>query len=107
MSRVSMTHFATAHADGATVVDIREPAEYVSGHVPGAVLIPMGHLPSRTHQLDRGRPIYLICATGNRSLAMADFLERQGFDARSVDGGTSEWGRSGRPTVVGSRARAA
>ncbi|EWT03882.1 sulfurtransferase [Intrasporangium chromatireducens Q5-1] len=103
----TITELAAARADGATVVDVREPGEYVAGHVPGAVLMPMGQLPSRVAELDRSRPVYVICASGNRSRAMADFLGAVGFEARSVDGGTTAWAQSGRPVVTGPRANAA
>lgn len=106
MSEVSLEHFIAAHADGATVIDVREPAEYVGGHVPGATSVPMGRLPSRTGELDRTRPVYVICATGGRSGAMAAYLDRAGFDARSVAGGTPGWVRSGRPVVSGPSATA-
>jgi rhodanese-related sulfurtransferase len=98
---------AAAHSDGAAVIDVREPGEYVAGHVPGAVLMPMGRLPSRIAELDPSRPVFVICASGNRSRAMADFLARAGFDARSVDGGTAEWVKAGHPVVRGVRATAA
>ena len=98
---------SAAHADGAVVIDVREPGEYVCGHVPGAVLVPMGQLPSRVAELDRSRPVFVICASGNRSRAMADYLERAGFDARSVDGGTAAWVQSGHPVVRGARPTAA
>ena len=75
-------------------IDVREPAEYVAGHVPGAVLIPMGQLPSRVDELDRAAPVYVICATGNRSGAMTDLLAAAGFDAYSVAGGTVGLGRA-------------
>lgn len=107
MADVSLSHFAAALADGATVVDVREPVEYVDGHVPGAWLIPMGQLPSRLGDLSKDRPVYLICATGNRSSAMASFMERVGFDARSVNGGTSSWVGSGRPVIRGTSQNAA
>lgn len=107
MSEVALDTFAAAHADGATVIDVREPGEYVGGHVPGAVLVPMGQLPSRTSELDRSRPLYVICASGNRSGAMTDYLRRAGFDAWSVAGGTSAWARSGRPVVAGTRPQVA
>ncbi len=107
MSNVTISQFAAALADGATVVDVREPYEYVGGHVPGARLIPMGQLPSRIQELDRRQPVFVICASGNRSSAMADYLTRAGFDARSVEGGTSAWTSSGRPVVFGTRASAA
>ena len=98
---------AAVHADGAVVIDVREPGEYVGGHVPGAVLVPMGQLPSRVAELDRSRPVFVICASGNRSRAMVDYLERAGFDARSVGGGTAAWVQSGHPVVRGARPTAA
>lgn len=103
MSEVSLEAFAVAHADGATVIDVREPGEYVGGHVPGAVLMPMGQLPSRTSELDPSRTVYVICASGNRSGAMTDYLVHAGFDALSVAGGTSAWASAGRPVVTGQR----
>ena len=99
----SIDELAAAAADGAAVVDVREPGEYVGGHVPGAVLMPMGQLPSRVGELDRRRPVYVICASGNRSRAMSDYLARAGFDARSVDGGTAAWAAAGRPVVAGAK----
>ena len=48
MREIDRPAFAAAHADGALVIDVREPMEYLAGHVPGARLIPMGQLASRT-----------------------------------------------------------
>lgn len=107
MRNATIAQFAAAVADGATVIDVREPHEYVGGHVPGARLVPMGQLPHRTAELDRHETVYVICASGNRSAAMADLLTRAGFDARSVEGGTAAWSQSGRPLVVGTRSNAA
>ncbi len=103
MSQATLEQFAAAHADGAAVIDVREPGEYVGGHVPGAVLMPMGQLPSRTGDLDRSRDVYVVCASGNRSGAMTDYLVHAGFKALSVAGGTSAWVASGRPVVTGPR----
>lgn len=107
MREVTLETFAAAHAEGAFVVDVREPGEYVGGHVPGAVLVPMAQLPSRLDELPKGLPVYVICASGNRSLSMTSFLVRAGFDAYSVAGGTSGWARAGRPVVRGTRPHAA
>ena len=103
MHEVALDTFTAAHADGAFVLDVREAAEYVEGHVPGAVLMPMGQLPGRLAELPAAAPVYVICASGNRSLAMTDFLRRTGVEAYSVAGGTSGWARAGRPVVRGAR----
>jgi rhodanese-related sulfurtransferase len=104
---VALSTFAAAHADGALVVDVREAAEYLSGHVPGAQLIPMGQLSSRLAELPRVAPVYVICASGNRSSSMTSFLVRAGYDAWSVAGGTSAWTGTGRPVVTGRHANVA
>jgi rhodanese-related sulfurtransferase len=98
---IDTVQLAQAATGGRVIVDVREPGEYVAGHVPGAVLIPVGQLPGRTAELDRDAPVYVVCASGNRSAAMTGFLRRAGFDAYSVAGGTSRWARSGRPVVSG------
>jgi rhodanese-related sulfurtransferase len=95
--------FFAAHADGAAVIDVREPYEYAGGHVPGAKLIPLASLSARAADLPGGEPVYVICATGSRSLAAARFLAGRGLDARSVAGGTSAWLARGLPVVYGKR----
>jgi rhodanese-related sulfurtransferase len=104
MREVDLDTFASAYEHGAEVIDVREPMEYVAGHVPGARLIPMGQLPSRLAELPKGEPVYVICASGNRSLSMADFLASSGYDAWSVAGGTGLWMRTGRRVVAGMQA---
>ncbi len=92
--------FALRHHE-TFVLDVREAAEYVAGHVPGAVLIPLGELDGRLGELPRGGTVHVICASGNRSLRAARELIAAGFDAVSVAGGTSGWIRSGRPVLTG------
>ena len=104
---VDLDAFAVAHAGGAVVIDVREPYEYASGHVPGARLIPLASLPAHTAGLPGDQPVYIICATGNRSLTAARFLASRGVDARSVAGGTSGWMARGLPVVSGRRGNAA
>lgn len=101
MREIDIDQIASALEDGAFVIDVRETGEYSAGHVPGAVNIPMGRLTSRLGELDRGAPVHLVCASGNRSTAMADVLVAQGLEAVNVLGGTDAWIRSGRPVVTG------
>jgi len=97
---IDIEQLAVARPDG-VVLDVRERSEFVEGHVPGAVLVPMGQLPAHMGELDRERDIYVICASGNRSSAMTDLLRAAGFDAVSVAGGTNAWVESGRPIERG------
>ncbi len=107
MREVDLVAFAQAQSDGALVVDVREAGEYVGGHVPGAKLMPMGQLPGLLNELPKDQPIYVICASGNRSLSMTSFLVQSGYDAWSVAGGTSAWASSGRVVVQGPHENAA
>lgn len=79
------------------VVDVREPYEYVEGHVPGAASMPLSTLPVRFAELDRHRPVHLVCAVGGRSAQAAAYLDQQGFDTVNIDGGTSDWVAAGFP----------
>ena len=97
MREIAIDQVAAALDRGAVVVDVREPVEFRDGHLPGAVNIPMGQLTRRLDELDRARPVYVVCASGNRSGAMVDVLTAAGYDATNVAGGTSAWVRAGRP----------
>jgi rhodanese-related sulfurtransferase len=84
--------------DGAVLVDVREPHEWRAGHARGARHIPLNQLPASLDSLPRTAPIYLICATGNRSRTAAAFLHKQGFAKPvNVRGGTVAWHRAGLP----------
>lgn len=85
-------------ASGALVVDVREPAEYSAGHVPGAMSIPQADLALRLEDLPRERDILVVCESGARSLRAAKFLHQTGFARVSnLVGGTSAWRTAGLP----------
>lgn len=86
---------------GTALIDVREPVEYAEAHVPGAVLIPMGQLPSRLDEVPRDRTVYVICRSGNRSGAMGPLLDAHGFDSVNVVGGTAAWVQAGHPYDTG------
>jgi rhodanese-related sulfurtransferase len=97
---------ATARADleagRAILVDIREPAEHATGIAPGARPIPMRQLAARWSELgsDPTRPVYLICATQNRSSATQRALSERGVGpVRYVHGGMRGWAERGWPLV--------
>jgi rhodanese-related sulfurtransferase len=98
---VDLEAFATAHASGAPVLDVRNPDEYQAAHVPGAVLIPLNQLAARQTEIPEGDPLYVICAVGGRSLTAAKALVQSGRRAVSVAGGTNGWIERGGAIVTG------
>ncbi|MEV4227973.1 rhodanese-like domain-containing protein [Streptomyces bobili] len=104
---VTQEAFAAAWADGALVVDVREADEYAAGHVPGARLMALRTVPARCGELPTDRPVFVICASGNRSRTAADRMNYRGIDAYSVTGGTGAWARAGRRVTAGSHEYAA
>lgn len=80
------------------VLDVREGFEVAEGMIPGALHIPMGQLGSRLGDLDKDRPIIVVCRSGNRSAAVADALNQAGYTADTMAGGMTAWQRVGLPT---------
>ena len=85
----------------AAIVDVREPGEFKSGHIPNARNVPLGQIGERTKELEKakGKPVLLTCASGNRSLTAAGTLRKAGFEqVYSLAGGMGAWQQAGMPT---------
>jgi rhodanese-related sulfurtransferase len=81
---------------GFSVLDVREPMEWETGHVPGAILISLGELRARMGELDRKKPLLVICESGTRSSSAASILQAAGFtDVSNVFEGTAGCRRAG------------
>ncbi|MFJ6015797.1 rhodanese-like domain-containing protein [Streptomyces sp. NPDC092952] len=82
-----------------TVIDVRAPGEYASGHVPGALNVPLDRLseavPALKSAAVRG-PLLLVCASGVRSTRACDILAAADIEAVTLTGGTSAWEAEGR-----------
>ena len=99
---VTVAEAAALRDDGAFVLDVREPAEWADGHIPGATLIPLGALASRLDELERDQRIVVVCRSGNRSAEGRDILLGAGFAAvTSLEGGFTDWARAGMPIETG------
>jgi rhodanese-related sulfurtransferase len=85
--------------DGWQIIDVREQWEWDAGHIDGAVHIPLNDVMAGREQdrLDAGRPIAVICRTGNRSELGALILQARGFEAHNVEGGMEAWSTAGLP----------
>lgn len=93
-------------ADDTLVLDVRAPAEYASGHVPGALNVPAdlidALLPELREAAERRR-IVVVCAAGQRSAAACAKLAEAGVDAVGLDGGTQAWTAEGHPVDTAER----
>ncbi|MCA9632554.1 MAG: rhodanese-like domain-containing protein [Myxococcales bacterium] len=79
-------------SEGALLVDVRTPAEFNSGHLPGAINLPLNELGKRVSELEpKEQPIVLYCASGMRSRGARRVLQSAGFTAVSDLGSASRW----------------
>jgi molybdopterin/thiamine biosynthesis adenylyltransferase/rhodanese-related sulfurtransferase len=86
-------------ADGALVLDVREPDEYEQGAIPGSMHIPRGTLETNIEMRvpDHSTPLVVLCAGGTRSAFAAQTLGQLGYtDVVSVMGGFNQWKDEGR-----------
>ena len=87
--------------DGAVVLlDVREDDEWQRGHAAGAQHIPMGDVPARIGEIDVDATLYVVCHAGGRSLRVAQYLARNGYEPINVDGGMLAWAGAGRAVVT-------
>ncbi len=98
---IDVHELARRRQEGAVVIDVRNPDEYERGHVPGAILMPLGDVPDRIGEVPTDRPVFVVCAMGGRSRKAAEFLAANGVDATNVAGGTVAWIDAGHPVVAG------
>lgn len=84
----------------ATVIDVREPDEYATGHLPDAVNIPFEQLAERQADIPTGDVVYVVCQSGGRSARATDYLVGTGVAAVNVDGGTTAWMDAGYETTI-------
>jgi NADPH-dependent 2,4-dienoyl-CoA reductase/sulfur reductase-like enzyme/rhodanese-related sulfurtransferase len=78
-------------APNAFVLDVREEAEYASGHVDGAVNIPLSKLRQRLDELPRDREIWMYCAVGQRAYYATRTLSQRGLEVRNLSGGYASY----------------
>ncbi len=87
---------------GPILLDVREASEFRAVRAPGAVLVPTSSFMARLDGLPAGRPLLVICHTGQRSAAVTGFLARAGrTDVFNVAGGMDAWERAGLPVRRG------
>ena len=81
--------YSTMIKDGATIVDVRTPAEYKNGHIKGSINIPLQVLDKNISKLNKKKPVITCCASGMRSGSAKGLLKSKGFDAYNGGSWTS------------------
>jgi rhodanese-related sulfurtransferase len=79
------------------LLDVREPEEWVAGHIAGAQHIPLGQLRERLAEIPKDKPILAVCRHGNRSEAATRGLRTLGYSVENLEGGVTAWHRAGLP----------
>jgi rhodanese-related sulfurtransferase len=88
---------ASAPADGAVLLDVREDDEWATGHAPGAVHLALSRL--HPDRLPPAETYLVICRSGNRSGRVVAALTTAGIQARNVAGGMLAWAADGLPVI--------
>lgn len=88
---ISMADFYQNYQAGQALIDVRESFDYQSGHVPGAVNLPLSQLEQQLDQLSKDHDYYIICQSGMRSERACAFLASLAFKVTNVEGGTASW----------------
>lgn len=79
-------------------VDVRSEDEFLSGHVPGAVCVPLDRIQSGQAEVPKDKLVVLSCQAGLRSAKAKAFLQARGFtNLVEMEGGFSAWANSGLP----------
>jgi rhodanese-related sulfurtransferase len=89
--------------EDALVLDVRETHEWDRGHIASARHIALGQLDKRMHEIEKfkGRPVIVVCASGNRSSSACGSLKRAGFEkVFNLSGGIGAWSDAGLPTTT-------
>ncbi|MFZ5440125.1 MAG: rhodanese-like domain-containing protein [Myxococcota bacterium] len=82
---INDTHHRKLVEQGALLLDVRTPAEFVSGHVPSALNIPVQELPQRIREVGpTTRPVVVYCRSGGRSAAATQILKQAGYQVKDI-----------------------
>jgi len=101
-AEINVSQASQKRDQGAFILDVREPSEWVQFHIPGATLIPLGDLAKRVNEVPKDREVVVVCRSGNRSQQGRDILLNAGFkQVTSMAGGVTQWQAQGLPIATG------
>ncbi len=98
MSELNTPKGVHTRLDEVQLVDCREPYEWNAGRVEGAVHLPLNSIMAGAgSDLDKSKPVVVVCRSGNRSELATMMFQARGFEAYNLEGGMEEWEREGLP----------
>jgi NADPH-dependent 2,4-dienoyl-CoA reductase/sulfur reductase-like enzyme/rhodanese-related sulfurtransferase len=86
-----VAHWEDIDRTQSTILDVREPSEFLMGHYDGAINIPLGTLRDRMSDLPREKEILAYCSVGQRSYYASRALRLNGFEAKNISGGMTTY----------------
>ena len=78
-------------------VDVRTPEEYKSGHIPGAVNIPVSEIKERMNEVPKDKQVYVYCHSGKRAAKASAILAKAGFSVENIPESMQGWKAAGYP----------
>ena len=78
-------------------VDVRTPEEYKSGHIPGAVNIPVSEIKGRMNEVPKDKQVYVYCHSGKRAAKASAILAKAGFSVENIPESMQGWKAAGYP----------
>ncbi|MCW8933800.1 MAG: rhodanese-like domain-containing protein [Gammaproteobacteria bacterium] len=110
ITEIEVSEVVSLLDDGYQVLDVREPAEYISGTIDGAMNVPRGVIEAaadrqypgkNANMQDRDKKWVLLCATSGRSAMAAAALQQMGFkNIKNINGGMAAWKEAEMQVVI-------
>ena len=101
-----MLAVAKMNSNDALIIDVREPHEFIKGHIENAINTPLSKLADRLNQFNQQKdiPVIVVCQTGSRSVPACKTLIKSGFnDVYNITGGMQAWEDSKLPIKITSK----
>ncbi|MGJ3238558.1 MAG: rhodanese-like domain-containing protein [Anaerolineae bacterium] len=100
VARINPDEYVSQFSDSDTehiLIDVRTRGEFASGHIAGALNIPVEEIASRLNEIPAGMPVVIYCRSGNRSATASATLSRNDFSEIYDLGGIIGWSNAGYP----------
>jgi len=102
VQEISVNDLVDLVENGSLVIDVREPDEYASGHIPGAILVPLSTVLQNSGEFLSEDTVFVVCRSGGRSMQACELLHDNGIvNVVNVAGGTMGWIGLGNEVVTG------